>query len=63
MVRNSARGQKVARSLMSHAVSAVIADGLVPKCRVAEENVASVAVATGLGFKKRSALLVWKLKN
>lgn len=59
LVRNSARGQGLSTPLVSRLVEKIIAEGFVPKYRVEESLVASIAIAKKLGFTPRFRVLTW----
>lgn len=59
LVRNSARGQGLSTPLVSRLVELILTAGLVPKYRVQEDLLSSIAIAKKLGFTPRFRVLTW----
>ncbi len=53
------RGQRLSAPLVSHLLTRVLKNGLLPKYRVAHDNLASQAVAVRLGFEKMFHVRTW----
>lgn len=63
LVRNGARGKGLSTPLVSRLVEKIFAEGLVPKYRVEENNVSSIAIAKKLGFTPRFRVLTWAMSE
>jgi len=62
LVRNEMRGRGFSAPLVSRLVELILAEGLLPKYRVGETNLASIAVAKRLGFYPRFRVLAWDME-